>query len=62
MSLSAIGPISHAASAPQVQPAAPAPTESKSAPASLQPDTVTLSAAAQQPAQGGDVDHDGDSH
>jgi hypothetical protein len=59
MSISAIGSISNAASLAQTQPAAPTP---KPAQASLQPDTVSLSAAAQKASQSGDVDHDGDSH
>lgn len=59
MSISAIGPIAHAASQAQIQQAAPPPTPTK---ASLQPDTVSLSAAAQKASQGGDLDHDGDSH
>ena len=62
MSVSAIGSLAQVASPPQLQKAAPAPMPSQPAQASLQPDTVTLSAAAQKPAQGGDMDRDGDSH
>jgi len=62
MSLSAIGSIAHAASQPQIQQAAPAPAPTQPPQASLQPDTVSLSAAAQKASQGGDQDHDGDSH
>jgi len=62
MSLSAIGSISPATSQPQIHEAASSPTPSQQSSASLQPDTVTLSSAAQKASQGGDVDHDGDSH
>jgi len=62
MSISAIGSIAPAVNAAPTQPAAPPPTTSQPAQASLQPDTVSLSAAAQKASQGGDVDHDGDSH
>jgi hypothetical protein len=60
MTLSAINPAAHAASLPEVQTATPAPVASKSSPAPT--DTVTLSSAAQKASQGGDIDHDGDSH
>jgi len=59
MSLSAIGSISSATSQPQIHEAV---SSSQQSSASLQPDTVTLSPAAQKASQGGDVDHDGDSH
>jgi hypothetical protein len=62
MSLSIIGSVAPATSLPQHQNAAPAPVSSQPSPASSQPDTVTISAAAQKALQGGDVDHDGDSH
>ena len=62
MSLSAIGSIAPAVSLPQLQQATPAPTPAQPRQASLQPDTVSLSTAAQRPSTGGDLDHDGDSH
>lgn len=62
MSLSIIGSVAPTASLPQHQKAAPAPVSSQPSPASSQPDTVTISAAAQKALQGGDADHDGDSH
>jgi len=39
-----------------------APTPAPAAPATLQPDTVSISAAGKAAASVGDVDHDGDSH
>ena len=60
MSISAISSTAPAAEVAAAKQAAPAPAESK--PASLPTDTVTLSPAAQKASQGGDVDHDGDSH
>lgn len=62
MSMSVIGPVTAAASQPQPQHTAPVSTAAQPASASLKNDTVTLSAAAQKASQGGDVDHDGDSH
>lgn len=62
MSVSMIGSTAPAASSPPVQAAAPASTPSPSSPATLAPDTVSLSHAGKQAAQGGDVDRDGDSH
>lgn len=59
MSLSVIGAISSAASQPQLQQAAPAPTPAQPTSTAPQNDTVTISAAGQKAAQGGD--HDGDS-
>ena len=62
MSLSIIGTIAPEASSPTVQKAAPAPTQSQPSSPASGPDTVTLSAAGIQASQGGDADHDGDSH
>ena len=60
MSIAAIGYVSPAPAAPEPVKTAPAPTSSS--PASPAPDTVTLSPEAQKASQGGDADHDGDSH
>ena len=62
MSMSVISPVATATSQPQPQHAAPVSKAAQPASASLQNDTVTLSAAAQKASQGGDVDRDGDSH
>ena len=62
MSLSVIGSIPTAAVSTEAQkPAAPAATAQPQA-ATLQPDTVTISAAAHATASAGDADQDGDSH
>lgn len=62
MNVSAINPAAHSTGVSQVQSATPAPASSKSSPASLPTDTVTLSPAAQKATHADDVDHDGDSH
>ncbi len=61
MSLSVIGPTAPEASAPQSQTAPSTPAPVQTPPATLQPDTVTISPQAQKAASG-DADHDGDSH
>lgn len=62
MSMSVLSPVVATASQPQLQHAARVSTAAQPASATLQNDTVTLSAAAQMVSQGSDVDHDGDSH
>jgi hypothetical protein len=62
MSVSAISSAVPAAALQEVSHAAPAPTSTKPAAATLSADTVSLSPAAQKASQTGDVDHDGDSH
>lgn len=61
MSMS-ISPVSTAAIQLESQQSAPAAKTNHQASAGLPHDTVTLSSAAQKAPQGGDVDHDGDSH
>jgi len=62
MALSPISNISAAPSASEVQKpvAAPAPTQSD--PATLKPDTATISAAGHVASSAGDTDRDGDAH
>jgi hypothetical protein len=62
MSMSVLNSVAAAVSQAQPKEATPVPTATQPASASLQNDTVTLSPAAQKASQGGDVDHDGDSH
>jgi hypothetical protein len=60
MSISAIGSAAPVTSAQELQ--SPAPAQATSKPATLPTDTVSLSSAGVKASQGGDVDHDGDSH
>ena len=62
MSLSAIGPATAVPPQHESQKPAPAAASPQTSAASLAPDKVTLSAAAQKASQTGDIDHDGDSH
>jgi hypothetical protein len=62
MNMSAISSAVPTATLSELQNTTSTPAASKSAAALLPTDTVTLSAAAQNAAKAGDVDHDGDSH
>jgi hypothetical protein len=61
MSLSVIGSTTPEASAPQSQKAPSTPPTAQTPPATLQPDTVSISPQGQKAASS-DADHDGDSH
>ncbi len=62
MSLSIPGSIAPVTSQPDIHKAAPAPVPTQAVSTTAQTDTVTLSPAALKASQGGDVNHDGDSH
>jgi len=62
MSMSVLNPVAGATSAPTTPKPAPQAVQQQPTPATLKPDTVSISSTAPAASQAGDVDHDGDSH